>query len=70
MADTTADIDGLLDEVDADLTDANDALQALMALLRACNPSTPVQAGRLRGLLQPIASSVSQAADALTAALR
>lgn len=68
MADT--DTPSLLDEVDADLTDANDALQALMALLRACDPATPVLAGRLRGLLQPIAANVSQAADALTVALR
>lgn len=70
MADTAIDTAGLLEEADADITDANDALQALIALLRACDPATPVQAGRLRGLLQPIASSVNQAADALSVALR
>lgn len=41
----------LLDEIDADLHDANDALTALMALLRACDPAQPLLAGSLRGLL-------------------
>ena len=52
-------------EVDADLHDANDALQGLMTLLLACDPAQPVLAGSLRGLLQPIAASVSTAAETL-----
>lgn len=54
-----------LQEADADLHDANDALHALMALLRACDPAQPLLAGALRGLLQPIAGSVEQASQAL-----
>ena len=54
-----------LTEVDADLCDANDAMQALMALLRGCEPEQPIPAGHLRGLLQPIAGMVQQAATAM-----
>ena len=54
-----------LDEADADLADANSALQGLLALLRACDPDQPLAAGQLRGLLQPIAGAVDQAAQAL-----
>lgn len=54
-----------LQEADADLNDAKDALQALMTLLRACDPTQPLLAGALRGLLQPIAGSVEQASQAL-----
>lgn len=60
----------LLDELGADLNDADDALQALMCLLRSCDPGHPIQAGRLRGLLQPVATCVSQAADTLRIAVR
>lgn len=55
----------LLDELDADLSDAHQALQALMALLRGCDPALALTAGSLRGLLQPIAGAVSSAAQVL-----
>lgn len=57
----------VLDELDADVHDAHDALQALMALLCGCDPAQTLAAGQLRGLLQPIAGSVAQAAHTLQA---
>ena len=51
----------LLDEIDADLADAGDALQGLMALMQGCDPEQTIQAGHLRGLLQWIAVGVRQA---------
>lgn len=53
------------DYLDADLNDAHHALQALLALLHGCAPEHPVLAGQLHALLQPIASSVQQAAHTL-----
>lgn len=58
-------LDELLDELHADLTDASEALQGLVALLRGCDAEQPIPAGHLRLLLQPIAMGVKEASFTL-----
>jgi hypothetical protein len=56
------DDDDPLEEVDANLHDVHDGLQALLVLMAGCGSATAVPVRGLRVLLLPMADQIEQAA--------
>lgn len=59
---SSRDDDDALEEVDANLHDVHDGLQALLGLMAGCAASTAVPVRGLRVLLAPMADQIEQAA--------